>query len=105
MSDNQKQKISKFHRPSSFPSRHINTNILLNMADSDVLPDLAALSTSLEASVSNLEDIVAPLLSEPFESHLGPLPPLDRAKLEIVTAFAINTLVHGVCRRSGRGLE
>ncbi|KAK9767712.1 hypothetical protein K7432_002278 [Basidiobolus ranarum] len=46
----------------------------------------------LEASLSKIQAHLEPLLSSPLNETIGKLPVMDRCKLEVMVAYAINTL-------------
>ncbi|KAJ3293201.1 DNA-binding protein c1d [Borealophlyctis nickersoniae] len=67
----------------------------------DILPDLPAHVGNLEAAVGKVEELLKPLLAAPFDQHASLLPPLDRAKLDVVVAFALTTLMFAFLKTQG----
>ncbi|ORX89180.1 exosome-associated factor Rrp47/DNA strand repair C1D [Basidiobolus meristosporus CBS 931.73] len=59
------------------------------MAKSITLGDAV---NQLEASLSKIQAHLDPLLSAPLNETIGKLPVMDRCKLEVMVAYAINTL-------------
>jgi len=66
----------------------------LRMSDSTVDP-ITTLS-SLTASMSSLESALSSLHNRPWPETLESLTTLDRAKMDILLAYAINDLVWGI---------
>ncbi|KND01171.1 uncharacterized protein SPPG_04261 [Spizellomyces punctatus DAOM BR117] len=69
--------------------------------DEEVVPDLSALTDTLESAVSRVTNLMEPLFSLPFEQQLGNLAPLERAKLEVLMAFAMNSLIFVYLKTQG----
>ena len=61
------------------------------MSDSDPAAAIAALAQSLP----DLEAAFEPILSQPWNELVDKLEPLDRAKLDVFMAYAINNLIWG----------
>ena len=63
------------------------------MADDDtVMADLEDKLSAMETSLAKVKSLLSPLLATPLDQLRPKLEPLDRAKLEVSTAFAINSL-------------
>ncbi|KAI9209307.1 uncharacterized protein BJ171DRAFT_486102 [Polychytrium aggregatum] len=58
----------------------------------DIEPHLIASGLALHESVESVETHLEALFSLPLEQHLASLSKIDRAKLEIAIAYALNTL-------------
>lgn len=63
--------------------------------DGAVLPDLSNLTTNLEECVAKVNRLLKPFFAVPLEQQLGKLEALERAKLEVLLAFCLNTLTFG----------
>lgn len=63
--------------------------------------DLFAQVEDLEANIDELEDALHPLLSTPLHTTASSLPLLDRAKLHVLTAYAIESLLFSSLQASG----
>jgi exosome complex protein LRP1 len=57
--------------------------------------DPSTTSSSLLSSLSSLEESIAPLLSKPWEETLDSLGTLERTKMNVLMAYAINDLIWG----------
>ncbi|TPX69103.1 hypothetical protein SpCBS45565_g02707 [Spizellomyces sp. 'palustris'] len=69
--------------------------------DEEVIPDLSALTDTLESAVTRVTNLLEPLSSLPLEQQLGNLEPLERAKLEVLMAFALNSLIFVYLKTQG----
>jgi hypothetical protein len=75
------------------------------------MDDPSAALSALDTSLASLEAAVAPLLARSRASTLDAVGKVDKAKMDVLLAFAINNLVWGELRanlvvwdaRSGRG--
>ncbi|KAF2877088.1 Sas10/Utp3/C1D family-domain-containing protein, partial [Massariosphaeria phaeospora] len=63
--------------------------------------DLPPLIEDLEAEIDDLETTLSPLLSTPLTTTLSTLPLLDKAKLHILVAYAIESLLYAALQASG----
>lgn len=61
------------------------------------MDDPSAALHALAGTLDRLEAAVAPLLAQPLNDTLNDLAPLERAKMDILVAYAINNLVWGEC--------
>lgn len=87
------------HRlPSPDPSRlffkiqlrhSLSTSFSHKMEVSDLLP----LVEQLDDNVDDLEEAIAPLLNQPLTEISKKLPVLDKAKLHVVTTYALESLI------------
>lgn len=67
------------------------------------MDDPSAALAALTGTMDDLEAAVAPLLARPLNDTMADLGPLERAKMDVLVAYAINNLVWGECwRRGGR---
>lgn len=61
--------------------------------DAAVLPgEVQSALDSCETSLAALEDILAPLLSTPWDVLTAQLDPLEKAKLNLMMAYAVDSL-------------
>lgn len=56
--------------------------------------------SSLEETLSNLENYLAPYFKSPMKDIVSHLTDLEAAKLNIVIAYSINTLFYSMCMKS-----
>lgn len=59
------------------------------------MDDPSVALTALTGTMGDLEAAISPLLSKPLNETLGDLQPLERAKLDVLIAYAINNLAWG----------
>ncbi|KAJ3048491.1 DNA-binding protein c1d [Rhizophlyctis rosea] len=72
------------------------------MADDDnVMAELEVKLSAMETSLKQVKSLLNPLLATPLDQMRPKLEPLDRAKLEITTAFAINSLAFNFLKTEG----
>ncbi|KAF2440244.1 hypothetical protein P171DRAFT_368494, partial [Karstenula rhodostoma CBS 690.94] len=62
------------------------------------LPDL---TSDLALTIDDLTDALAPLLASPLPSLTATLPTLDKAKLHILTAYTLESLLFSALQASG----
>lgn len=62
---------------------------------------LAPLLSSLSSSIDDLEDSLAPLLTTPLSQTASKLPLLDKAKLHVLTTYAIESLLFSYLSLNG----
>ncbi|KAJ3063538.1 hypothetical protein HK102_008440, partial [Quaeritorhiza haematococci] len=61
-----------------------------------LVPDLDGTITELNQSIAKIKDHLQLLLATPLDQQLARLAnPLDRAKLEVMLAYTINSLFYG----------
>jgi len=63
--------------------------------------DLPALVEDLEVNIDELGDALAPLLSAPLATTASSLPLLDKAKLCVLAAYAVESLLFSALQASG----
>ncbi|KAF1958628.1 hypothetical protein CC80DRAFT_468214, partial [Byssothecium circinans] len=63
--------------------------------------DLPDLTEDLEANIDDLETALQPLLSTPLHTTTSTLPLLDKAKAQVLTAYAIESLLFSALQASG----
>ncbi|KAL5387993.1 hypothetical protein PMIN06_012362 [Paraphaeosphaeria minitans] len=62
------------------------------------LPDL---TDDLETTIDDLEEALAPILASPLSTLTSTLPTLDKAKLHILTAYTLESLLFSALQASG----
>lgn len=67
----------------------------------DPQTDLPVLVEDLEANIDELSDTLAPLLSTPLAASASSLPLLDKAKLCVLSAYAVESLLFSALQASG----
>ncbi|KAI9093110.1 hypothetical protein DFS34DRAFT_273225 [Phlyctochytrium arcticum] len=70
-------------------------------ATNDLLPDMEAILNSLETVVAQVDSLLQPALEVPLDVQLGKLEPMQRAQLEVLMAFAINTIIFVFLKMNG----
>ncbi|KAJ3151359.1 hypothetical protein HDU89_002198 [Geranomyces variabilis] len=71
------------------------------MEDADLATTLAAKIKTLEDAVGRVKALLQPVLERPLDEQLAKLDVYDRAKLEVLLAFALNSLLFVYLRTEG----
>ncbi|KAJ3158542.1 hypothetical protein HDU86_002767 [Geranomyces michiganensis] len=71
------------------------------MEDADLATTLAAKNHALDEAVGRVNALLQPVLERPLEEQLAKLDLYDRAKLEVLLAFALNSLLFVYLRTEG----
>lgn len=67
----------------------------------DPQTDLPDLVEDLEVNIDELSDILSPLLSTPLSTTASSLPLLDKAKLYVLAAYSIESILYSTLQASG----
>lgn len=87
----------------SHPTRAFHTTPLprRNTHTMDPETNLPDLTDDLALTIDDLEDALAPILASPLPTLTSTLPTLDKAKLHILTAYTLESLLFSALQASG----
>ncbi|KAI8916655.1 hypothetical protein DFJ77DRAFT_510088 [Powellomyces hirtus] len=69
--------------------------------EQDLTNSLASKTQNLDRSIARLNGLLQPILERPLDQQLGKLEVFDRAKLDVLLAFALNSLVFVYLKTQG----